>query len=268
MPTPTLTTSNGTAPAAGRGWTRLRNMITIETRLLFRRRTTLLSVLAGPAILLAYALLLDPQTPVAWAALSGLAGVVGLLITTYSPATSVLTLRRESLVLSRLRTTELSGGQIVAAAFTPLLAVGVLQGLVMFAVYAALGAPVPQRPDLILLGMLLAGVLVVAAAAVTSTISTSAEGVQFAVMPLLLAAAVGANIVAGNFPDEVRAAMLLIPVTPLADLVARAWIGTAPEMVQLPLGLPPVLVDLLLLAAWTVVFTLVARDRWRWTPRG
>jgi ABC-2 type transport system permease protein len=265
------TTERGQGPVAaesGLGFGRWWVMVLFEARLLARRRTTLLSVLSGPALMIVFALLQGPQNPAAWAVLGGLAGLVGLLTSTYMTATGVLTLRRESGVLSRQRTTELTGWQIVTAAVFPLFAVGVAQALAALAVYVALGAPSPQRPDLVLLGLLLGGVLCAAAAALTCTVSSSAEGVQFAAMPLLLAAAIGANILSSGASDDVRSAMLLIPGTASADLVTRGWVGASPELVTLPLPMPVVLADVVLLAAWTVLLAGSAAARWCWTSRG
>lgn len=248
-----------------RNWWR---MSLVESRLLLRRRTTLLSVLSGPAMMVLFGLLQDPPTPVAWAALAGVAGLIGMLISTYVTTTSVLTVRRESGVLNRLRTTELTGAQIVSAAAAPLAAVGVVQALVVFAVYLLLGAPVPAEPGMVVLAVVGCGLLCAAAGALTCTFSGTAEGVQYTSMPLLLTAAIGANLLAvPSLSDSVRAGLLLIPGTAASDLVARAWAGPSPDLVTLPGGLPAVGVDLALLVAWSLLFALAARARWRWTAR-
>lgn len=269
MTTSAMTTSATTmtpGPAVTR-WDRTARLIGWELRLLARRRTTLLSLLIGPVSLIGFGLLLNPPDPAGWAVLAGLAAVVGLLTATYTTAATVLTMRRESLVLARMRTSELPSTHILGIPLVALAGIGVVQAVVVSVAYAALGASAPQQPLLILLGVVVGAVLASVAAVGTSTLSSTAEGVQYAVMPLLLLSAVGANLLAQPLPDEIRIAVLLIPLTPLADLVARAWVGTVPGMVTMPFDLPPVLVDLGLLVAWSAVLVALSRRRWRWTPR-
>ncbi len=267
----TIDTPSG-PPAAGTdsraaGLARWARMAGFEARVLMRRRTTVLSVLSGPALMIFFPLVQKPPDALAWAAIAGVAGLIGLLVSTYSTATSVLTLRRESGVLNRQRTTELTGAQIVTAAAAPLFAVGAVQTIVIYAVYLLMGAPAPVNPALVGIAAVVGGLFCVAAAAATCTVSRSAEGVQYSVLPLLLGAAIGANLVASPLlPDGVRAMVLLIPGTPVADLVARGWIGDAPGLAVYPV--PAVVADLVLIAAWSLLAVLVARLRWRWTARG
>ena len=78
----------------------------------------------------------------------------------------------------------------------------------------------------------------------------------------------GANVNRLYYGTDTRAAMLLIPGTAAADMIARGWIGSAPELVTLPLPVPVLLVDVMLLIGWTAAFGVLAASRWRWTPRG
>lgn len=239
----------------------------IEARLLMRRRTTLLGLLSGPVVMIGFGLLARPSDPGAWGLLAGLASLVGMLIAVYTTAATVFTMRRETGALARLRTTELTGPGIVAGSGTPLLVAGVGQALLVCGVYLAVGAPFPANPVLLLAALLLGGVFCVAAGAFTATVSRSVEGVQYTVAPLLLAAAVAANLLAsGALPAPLAGALLLVPGVPIADLVQRAWSGASP--LTDVAGVPTPAVGLALLALWTGVAVLGAAARWRWTPRG
>lgn len=265
--TPIDTPAPQAADARAAAFARWVRMVGFEARVLVRRRTTVLSVLSGPALMIFFPLVQKPPDALAWAAIAGVAGLIGMLVSTYATATSVLTLRRESGVLNRQRTTELTGVQIVTAASAPLFMVGALQTVLIYGVYLLLGAPAPVNPAVVGVAVVAGGLFCVTAAAVTCTVSRSAEGVQYSVLPLLLGAAIGANLVASPLlPDGVRALVLLIPGTPIADLVARGWIGDAPGLAVYPV--PAVVADLVLIAGWSLFAVLAARVRWRWTARG
>lgn len=254
-------TAHGGAPRGGRWW----RLAPVEARLLLRRRTTLIGMLSGPAMMILFAVLVRPDSAPGWGMLAGLAALVGTLVSVYVTAATVFTLRRESGALSRLRTTELSGPGIVLAAGVPLLVVGLVQALLVVAVYLLLGAPIPANPALLVLGLVLGGAFCVAAGAATSTFSRSAESVQFTATPLLLVAAVAANVLVSGATGPLRGALLLVPGTPMADVVALAWAGAGPGTDVA--GIPALLLDPLLLILWTAAAVLIATASWRWTPR-
>ncbi|MEU6696809.1 ABC transporter permease [Pseudonocardia sp. NPDC046786] len=252
------------APAGRRGgrWWRL---APVETRMLLRRRTVALSLLAGPLMMVFFAVVVAPEDPAGWGMLAGIAGLVGMLLSVYATSSTVFTLRRESGALARLRTTELSGPGIVAATGTPLFAVGVLQTLLVLVVFTALGAPPPAQPLLLVVPIVLGAAFCVVAGALTSTFSAGAESVQFTVLPLVIATSVAANLLATGIDGPLRAILLLVPGTPVADLVVTAWTGVPGADVG---GLAPAVLGPLLLLAWSAVAVLGAAARWRWTPRG
>lgn len=252
------------APTTHRGgrWWRL---APIEARLLLRRRTTLLGVLSGPLVMIFFAVVLRPAEPQGWGALAGLGAYIGMLISVYTTAATVFTLRRESGALSRLRTTELTGSGIVVGTGAPLVVVGLVQTLLIGAVYVALGAPLPENPLLLLAALVLGGAFCVAAGALTSTFSRSAESVQFTAAPLLLVGSVAVNILSTGVDGVLRGILLLVPGTPVADLVGIAWTGPAVAEVA---GVPSWLLGLVVTAVWTAVAVVGAVARWRWTARG
>lgn len=252
------------APTTHRGgrWWRL---APIEARLLLRRRTTLFGVLSGPLVMVFFAVVLRPAEPQGWGALAGLGAYIGMLISVYTTAATVFTLRRESGALSRLRTTELTGPGIVVGTGAPLLVIGLVQTLLLCGVYVALGAPMPVNPVLLLAALVFGAAFCVVAGALTSTVSRSAESVQFTAMPLLLVGSVAVNILATGVDGALRGALLLVPGTPVADLVAIAWTGgTVPEVA----GVPSWLLGLVVTGLWTAAAGLGTAARWRWTARG
>ena len=256
---PTARPTTREAHRGGRWW----RLAPIETRLLLRRRTTLLGMLSGPLVMLFVAVVLTPGSPEGWGRLTGLAAFLGMMVSVYTTAATVFTLRRESGALSRLRTTELTGPGIVAGTGAPLLAVGLVQTLLVGLVYLGLGAPFPANPVLLLVGLVLGGAFCVAAGALTSTFSRSAESVQFTAAPLLLVGAVAVNILATGVDGGLRTVLLLVPGAPVADLVAVAWTG-GPDVI----GVPSWVLGLVLLVVWTAVAALAGAARWRWTARG
>lgn len=259
-PSPTAVARTGRVHRGGRWW----RLAPFETRLLLRRRTTLLGLLCGPALMVLFGVLAAPGTAEDWGTLAGSACLVGMLVSVYVTAATVFTLRRESGALARLRTTELTGPGIVAAAGVPLLVAGTGQAVLVCVVYIVVGAPVPVNPALLVAALLLGAVFCVAAGALTATAGSSVEGVQFTATPLLLAAAVAANLLpVGGTPGAV---VLAVPGVPVADLVARAWAGSgpAPDVAGVPAGV----LGSVLLLVWTAVAVLAAAARWRWTPRG
>ncbi|SFN87987.1 ABC-2 type transport system permease protein [Pseudonocardia ammonioxydans] len=255
-------------PHRGGRWWRL---APIEARLLLRRRTTAFGVLSGPLVMIFFALVARPDSPQGWGVLAGLGAFVGMLIAVYTTAATVFTLRRESGALARLRTTELTGPGIVAGTGAPLLVIGVVQTVLICGVYVALGAPLPANPVLLLAALLLGGAFCVAAGALTSTFSRSAESVQFTASPLLLVGAVAVNVLGTGVDGPLRGILLLVPGTPVADLVGLAWaggaVGGAADGAAVG-GVPSWLFGLGVTVVWTAVAVLGTTARWRWTPRG
>lgn len=233
--------------------------------MVLRRRTVALSMLAGPLMMVFFAVVVSPEGPEGWGMLAGISGLIGMLLSVYASAATVFTLRRESGALARLRTTELSGAGIVAATGAPLFVVGVAQTLLVLAVFVALGAPAPAQPLLLVVPIVLGGAFCVVAGALTSTFSSGAESVQFTVLPLVIVASVAANLLATGVDPALRGALLLVPGTPVADLIVTAWTGVPGPAVA---GLAPTVLGPLLLVAWIAIAVLGAAARWRWTPRG
>ncbi|PWJ50220.1 ABC-2 family transporter protein [Quadrisphaera granulorum] len=244
-----------------------------ETSMLAKQRTTLVTLLSGPLLVLGLAAISPSSSPQALAALAGMGVVVVMSLTTHFAAVMLTVNRREAQVLKRLRTSELSGSELVTGMYLPLAVVGVLESLAVVAVLAARGGALPDAVGWLpwLAGVLIGSAGLVAAGVAVAGLSGNAEKANWAAVPLLVVISGAANMLTvGVLPEAVRQVLLLVPFASLTDLVARTS-GASVSLVELPdvvAGVPPELVDLVLLLLWTVVFAAVAKKLWRWEPRG
>ncbi|MGQ7298099.1 ABC transporter permease [Quadrisphaera sp. KR29] len=241
-----------------------------ETSMLAKQRTTLVTLLSGPLLVLALAALSPGSSPQALAALAGMGVLVVMALTTHFAAVMLTVNRREAQVLKRLRTSELSGGELVAGMYLPLVVVGVLEALAVVGLLAARGGSLPDALGWLplLTGVLVGSVGLVAAGVAVAGLSGNAEKANWAAVPLLVVVSGAANMLTVSvLPEAVRQVLLLFPFASLTDLVARTS-GASVSLAELPVPVPEELVDLALLLVWTVIFAAVARRLWRWEPRG
>lgn len=241
-----------------------------ETSMLVRQRTTLVTLLSGPLLVLGLAAISPSSSPEALSALAGMGVLVVMTITTHFAAVMLTVNRREAQVLKRLRTSELSGRELVAGMYLPLVVVGLLESLAVVAVVAARGGALPAGLGWLpwTAGVLVASVGLVAAGVAVAGMSGNAEKANWAAVPLLVVVSGAANMLTVSvLPEVVRQVLLLVPFASLTDLVARTS-GAPVSLVELPVPAPAELVDLALLLLWALVFVAVARRLWRWEPRG
>ncbi len=271
MTAPTTTTGRQrrtTSPAQ-----RVLRLARFETQMLVRQRTTLLTLLSGPLAILFLVSVTPGGSPEALAALIGMGVVVVMAVTSHLAAVMLTVNRREAQVLKRLRTSELSSGELVAGMYLPLVVVGVVEAFAVLAVVVGRGGPLPDALGWApwLAGVAIAAVGFVAAGAAVAGMAGNAEKANWAAVPLLFLVAAAANMLTVPvLPEAMRQVLLLVPFTSAVDLLARtssAGVG----LVELPLVagvVPPVVVDLALLLLWTAVSVGLARRLWRWEPRG
>ena len=237
-----------------------------EAVALLRQRSTLLTVLLGPFLVVVLAVAQRGAPAAAWTHLLSTALPTLLMLVVHFPVLVVVVSRRETRVLARLRTSELSPAELVAGTALPLAAVGAASAALTCGLYRLLGgvAPAGAWP---VLGIALAIAGMLAAAMAVATATASAESANWTAMPLVLVVTVaGQVLLAGAGGAELRTAALLLPFASLPDLLART--SSAPlEVPATALPGSPELVDVLLLAAWTALAALVAHRRWRWGPR-
>ncbi|MDA2804679.1 ABC transporter permease [Nocardiopsis suaedae] len=264
------TVAAGTAAGRDRGPGRVTLMLALtraELRLLMRRKGVLAVALFLPMMLVGISYLgARPEGPAQWGATLGVYFMYALMMTPYMSTTTQLSARRDTLVYKRLRTTELDGAELIAGSMLAIALLSAVQMALMLGVFTATGAPLPQHPLLVVVGAVLGLVLALVLAAFIVAVTGSHERVMFTMMPLLILAVIGAQLI--DYPVQAVAwGAMLVPMVPAADLIAKGFGGTGVGAADLPVPVDPVVADLLLLVAWTAVALLVTRRTWRWEPR-
>ncbi|MEU3633239.1 ABC transporter permease [Streptomyces fradiae] len=195
------------------------------------------------------------------AAMTGGVGMV-LVIVVYLNLVPAYVARREELVLKRLRTGEATDTEILTGTALPSVAITLVQCVIMVgAAVAFLGVRAPQRPELLVAGVLLGVVLLGALAAYTSTLTRTVESAQLTTMPLFFVTAFGSGLFVPLevLPERVEAVCALLPVTGVVTLVRAGWLGGADTGDLVRAGATALV--------WTAVAVFAVRRRFRWEPR-
>ncbi|MFI1962167.1 ABC transporter permease [Streptomyces althioticus] len=185
-----------------------------------------------------------------------------LLFAVYSTLVGVYVVRREELVLKRLRTGELRDVEILSGAALPAVLTGLLQCLLLITGCALLlDLSAPSAPHLAVLGLLLGLVMSAALAAATASWTRTGESAQVTPMPLMFASMLGSGMFVPLelFPDRLASVCELLPLTPVVNLVRGGWTGD--------LSAGDALGALAVALAWTAVAVFAVRRRFRWEPR-
>ncbi|MGA5283336.1 ABC transporter permease [Streptomyces griseoincarnatus] len=185
-----------------------------------------------------------------------------LLFAVYSTLVGVYVVRREELVLKRLRTGELRDAEILSGAALPAVLTGLLQCLLLIAGCAVLlDLSAPSAPHLAVLGLLLGLVMSAALAAATASWTRTGESAQVTPMPLMFVSMLGSGMFVPLelFPDRLASVCELLPLTPVITLVRGGWTGG--------LSVGDALGALAVALAWTAVAVFAVRRRFRWEPR-
>ncbi|HEV7627941.1 MAG TPA: ABC transporter permease [Streptomyces sp.] len=269
----TTTTEPATANAPARMNTssavrRLRALGRAELTLLFRNKAALFVALATPVLLTVLMRQTASGMDLKGTGLSlGLVLIPGsigyvLIFAVYANLTGAYVTRREELVLKRLRTGEASDNEILAGAALPSVVLGILQCLLLLGGGAVLmDLPAPERPELVAAGLLLGMVLMVGLAAVSAAFTRTTEAAQITSFPVIAVSAVGSGIVIplDMFPETLADICLLLPLSPVMELVRGGWAGTLSGAESLKaLGVA---------VLWIVVSVLAVRQWFRWEPR-
>lgn len=257
-PRTALTTGRGRLGALGRA----------EFTLLGRNRAALFSALFVPFAMIGAIKTSLGSVDLGGAGISAveaaMTGGVGtsLIFVVYANLVSVLTARRETLVLKRLRVGEASDREILIGTALPAGVLVLLQSAVMVAAGVAfLGLGAPRRPEILILGMLLGIVLLTALAAATTSFTRSAESAQVTTLPLFLVSAVGSGMFVplGILPDRIADLCRLLPTTGMMTLVRAGWLGG--------MGGYELLRAALNILVWILLGRYAAKRWFRWEPR-
>ncbi|MGP4086444.1 ABC transporter permease [Streptomyces sp. KR55] len=185
-----------------------------------------------------------------------------LLFAVYAALTNAYVVRREELVLKRLRTGELHDREILVGAALPATGIGLTQCLLLAAgctVLLDLGAP--PAPHLAVVGVLLGLVLCGALAAVTAGFTRTAESAQVTSLPMMFVSMLGSGVTVPLelLPDRLASVCELLPLTPVITLVRGGWTGD--------LSTYEALGAVATALAWTVLAVFAVRRWFRWEPR-
>lgn len=185
-----------------------------------------------------------------------------LLFAVYSALVGVFVVRREELVLKRLRTGELRDIEILGGSALPALLSGLAQ-CVLLAVgcFALLDLSAPSALHLTVLGVLLGLVMCAALAAVTASYTRTGESAQVTPLPFMFVSMLGSGMFVPLelFPDKLASVCELLPLTPVITLVRGGWTGDLSGAETLGAVVTAV--------AWTAVAVFAVRRRFRWEPR-
>ncbi|MFI8947909.1 ABC transporter permease [Streptomyces sp. NPDC053750] len=185
-----------------------------------------------------------------------------LLFAVYSALVGVFVVRREELVLKRLRTGELRDVEILSGSAMPAVLCGLLQCLLLAVGCAVLlDLSAPSAPHLAVLGLLLGLVMCAALAAVTASFTRTGESAQVTPLPFMFVSMLGSGMFVPLelLPDRLASVCELLPLTPVVTLVRGGWTGD--------LSAPEALGAVATAVAWTVVSVFAVRRWFRWEPR-
>lgn len=272
----TYASTDLTAPTLTRGpsrATRLGSVARAETRLLLRNRTAVVNSLLLLLLLVAAVPTMAPESEVALGPvlLVAAVGIVLVFLTYYNLVTTYVA-RRESLVLQRMRTGELTEIELLTAVAVPTLLVTVGQLMLVTLGVVLLGEWVTPVNVVLPLVAVLSGVLLTVLLAVASTAFTrTPESAQITTLPLVLSATglSGLLIPLSALPEAVAEVARFLPLTPVVELLqlglaGRAYDGSVVAADQLP---GAAAIPLAVLAGWLVVAAAAARRGFRWAPR-
>jgi len=185
-----------------------------------------------------------------------------LLFAVYSSLVSAFVARREELVLKRLRTGELGDSEILAGTALPAVCLGFVQSVLLAAACALLlDAGTPAMPQLVVLGLLFGLVLSAALAALTASVTRTAESAQVTALPVVLVSMMGSGIIVPLqlLSDRVADVCRFLPFSPAIRLIGGGWNGN--------LSGSDALGAVLTALAWTLLAVFAVRRWFRWEPR-
>ncbi|MEU4891958.1 ABC transporter permease [Streptomyces sp. NPDC044780] len=270
--TTTTTTTTTTATTAGPARTTAKDRVLslgrAELTLLLRNKAALSYALLLPGALTLSMTSVTKDIDLEEAGLSlgmlVLPGSIGLalVLAVYMNLVGVYVIRREELVLKRLRAGEPTDTEILAGSALPAVLMGLAQCvLLVVCVGIALDVPAPKAPYLAVAGVAVGLAQMVALAAATAAYTRTAESAQLTPMPMMLVSmlASGQFVPLEVMPDQVAAVCERLPLTPVVALVRGGWDGG--------MSVLEVFGALVTAVAWTVLAWWTVRRRFFWEPR-
>ncbi|WP_338780756.1 ABC transporter permease [Streptomyces sp. DG1A-41] len=261
-------TTTRPAPAATTPLSRMTALARAEVALLGRTRGALVAALFVPLVLPVSTSQAAKEMDLAEVGLDTgtlvLPAAVGfsLLFAVYSVLVGALVVRREELVLKRLRTGELRDAEILAGSALPAVLTGLAQCLLLAAgCWVLLDLSAPSAPHLAVGGLLLGLVMCAALAAATASFTRTGESAQVTPIPLMIISMMGSGMLfpLELLPDRVASVCELLPLTPVVTLVRGGWTGD--------LSAHDALGAVATAVVWIVIAVFAVRRWFRWEPR-
>lgn len=133
--------------------------------------------------------------------------------------------------------------------------------MIIVAGTAFFGLGAPDRPELLVAGLLLGVVLLTALAAVTSVITRTVQTAQLTTLPLFLVSMMGSGLFVPLeiFPDRLAAVCEFLPLTGVMTLIRTGWLGASEGTDLLGAALTGLV--------WTAVAVFAVQRWFRWDPR-
>lgn len=189
---------------------------------------------------------------------------------------NVYAVRREKLVLKRLRVSGVPPAAIFGATAVSVVVVTLVQAVLIGGFLAGGSGVVPADPVLLVVALTAGAVMMTCFGAAFTRLTRNAESTQMlSVLPLLAAMILGGVTAPLDvFPEPVTRVLWLTPTAPVVDLVRGAYLGqdfffgssvggAQLGMVELWVAAGPAL---LVTAAWVAVSVVLLRVV-RWDPR-
>ncbi|MCB5907723.1 ABC transporter permease [Streptomyces pinistramenti] len=264
----TATTPTIRAPRPTDAVGRLAALGRAELTLLLRSKASMFTALALP-VTMAFAMrgmvksldLGGTGLSVATVLLPG-ALAMALFFAVYTNLVGVYVLRREGLVLKRLRTGEVRDWEVLAGGALPAVLLALVQCVLLIAgLTAALDAPAPAAPHLVALGLLTGVALLVAGAALTAAFTRTAESAQLTFLPFMLVTMAGSGLFLPRelLPGTAGQVGAWLPFSPVMDLLRGGWTGGLSAVDQGRLTLFALM--------WTGAAVFAVYRWFRWEPR-
>ncbi|MCG5220975.1 ABC transporter permease [Streptosporangium sp. KLBMP 9127] len=251
----------------------------VDLKLLGRNQTAMINVVLLPLIMgwLFTVTLGGEQLAGVSMTLFVLTGLPGVMLgfAVFVHLVITFTARREELVLKRLRGGQASPVGILGGSALGALAIWVFQVvLVVFWTNRMEDDGLPGNVPLLLLGGLLGVAVFALLAAAVSGITRSAELAQVAVLPVVLLIMVASPVLMplSAMPAAIRVVAEVVPVTPVIEIMRTAYVGRdffdyGGQVMGMGEQWVAALPSIGILLVWIAVGTLLARWLFRWDPR-
>jgi ABC-2 type transport system permease protein len=248
---------------------RIAGLARANTILLARNRLTLIYAVVLPLLPLGLLLVGDTSSGGRGANAVVTALLMAALFPVYANLLSQFVTRRDELVLKRLRTGESADADIIVSLALPGVVVILSTSSLAVPIAIALGQDPPVNPVLYGVTVVVTLLLFVSLAYWTAAWTRNAEAAQLTSMPIIVLVVLGQVTTA--FPENVRRWTDLTPGAALTDLVRLSWFrletGSTNQTLVLSDTWAAAGEPLLVLTAWALLATVLARGSMRWEPR-